>query len=450
MRDLSGSLAILLFVGLSVPAIGGEKVREACEPPTVAGQTAICPGATVRLVASTATPYGEWKCQWYRNSQALPGETDEELFATEPGDYSAIVIYPNCISAPSVLFTVAPSACQAAPAGLILDPASNAGQSNGNEVLEPGERIVVGPSWFNGGSAPVGLAANASNLTGPAGADYILFDGVADYGTIGPGTTANCLAGTENCYELAISNPAVRPEAHWDISFEETPLNGDVPTVWKVHVGSSFTDVPVTYLFYPEIERLFHGGVTTGCGPSAFCPDANGTKLQLSILVARAVAGGDAHVPTSGRFYDCSAGGTSLFTDVPPGDPFCPHVNFLASRETFGGCEPYLFCPGNPVNRYQMALAVAREMAGGDDAIPMVYGPDPVTGLKYSCVLPYIDLHFKDVAEYNLICKYAEYLRARGVISGYPDGTFQPYTLIKRGQMAKFLSKGFHLQLFGK
>jgi len=451
MRTLLAALALFLFLAVwAIPAQAAETVGGFCERPTVTGLAAICPGATVRLVASTTVPYGQWTCQWYRNSQPIPGENDEELFVTEPGDYSAVILYPECTSAPSAPLTVAPAACQAAPAGMILDPPGGAGLSNGNGVLEPGERIRLGPSWFNAGSVPVSLAANAADLVGPAGADYTLFDGLADYGTIAPGMIGNCLAATEDCYELSVSNPAVRPEAHWDVSFEETPLNGDLPTVWKVHVGSSFADVPVSHVFYPAIEKLFHAGVTNGCGPSAFCPDEHGSRLQMAIFLSRALAGGDANIPAAGSNYDCSAGGTSLFADVPPGDPFCRHANFIASRGATTGCEPGVFCVGQPATRIQMAIVVARSIAGGEDAVPMAYGPDPVTGLSYDCNPPTKDLHFTDIGESDWYCKHAEYLRATGVISGYPDGSFQPGQAITRGQMAKFLSNGFHLQLFGK
>lgn len=450
MRTLVGSLAILLFLAVSAPVMRAEKAGGFCEPATVAGQAAICPGGMVRLVATTSGVYGEWKCQWYRNSVALPGENDEELFVTEPGEYTTVIIYPGCTSAPSVAFTVAAEACQAAPAAMILDPIPNAGQSNGNGVLEPGERILLGPSWFNPGTLPVPVAGNASNLVGPVGADYALLDAVADYGTIAPGMFGNCFAASEDCYELSVSNPPARPEAHWDISLLESPLNGDLPTTWKLHVGSSFADVPTTHAFYTEIEKLFHTGVTAGCGPSAFCPEDQGSRVQMAIFLSRAIAGGDALVPSSGTGYDCAVGGNSLFTDVPAGDPFCAHVNFIAAQGATTGCEPGIFCAGSVATRIQMAVVVARSIAGNDAAVPVSYGPDPVTGLSYSCDPATADVHFSDIATDAWFCRHAEYLRATGVIDGYPDGSFQPEQAITRGQMAKFLSNGFHLQLFGK
>lgn len=447
MRTLLGFLAILLFLAAAPAATA---VGSACDPPVITGQAAICPGAMVLLVASTQAPYGEWTCQWYRDAQPIPGATDEEIFITSPGDYQAVVFYTDCDSAPSTPFTVAASVCLANPAGLVLDPASNAGQSNGNGVLEPGERILFGPSWFNPGASPVSLAANISNLAGPAGADYALFDGLADYGTIAPGKIGNCFAATEDCYELSVSNAAARPEAHWDLSLEETPLNGDLPTVWKIHVGSSFSDVPATHTFYREIEKLYHAGVTTGCGPAAFCPEENGSRLQVGIFLARALAGGDAAIPKTTAVYDCSPGGSSLFSDVPAGDPFCPHVNYLAAAGVTTGCEPGRFCAGAIATRAQMAILIARAAVGGDAAVPISYGPDPVTGLTYRCDPSSPDVHFSDIGAADWFCRHAEYLRATGVISGYPDGSFQPGQGITRGQMAKFLANGFHLQLFGE
>ena len=89
-------------------------------------------------------------------------------------------------------------------------------------------------------------------------------------------------------------------------------------------------------------------------------------------------------------------------------------------------------------------------VAGADQAVPLSYGPDPATGLSYNCDPSSADVHFSDVRAGDWYCRHAEFLRATGVITGYPDGSFQPAQDITRGQMAKFLANGFRLQLFGK
>ena len=70
-----------------------------------------------------------------------------------------------------------------------------------------------------------------------------------------------------------------------------------------------------------------------------------------------------------------------------------------------------------------------------------------MTGLSYSCNPSSPNLHFSDVSASDLYCRHVEYLRARGVISGFPDGTYGPSLNVTRGQMSKFLVNGFGLKL---
>jgi hypothetical protein len=88
-----------------------------------------------------------------------------------------------------------------------------------------------------------------------------------------------------------------------------------------------FSDVAPTDPFQPYVERIFRAGITTGCGGGSFCASSNVTRAQMAIFLARAQAGSDANVPTSGSVnghpYNCVQGGTSLFSDVFPTDTYC-------------------------------------------------------------------------------------------------------------------------------
>ena len=71
------------------------------------------------------------------------------------------------------------------------------------------------------------------------------------------------------------------------------------------------------------------------------------TRGQVAAFIARAMAGGGGNVPASGvadgRPYSCVSGGVSLFGDVPPTDPFCKHVHYLAAQHVTLGCSPTAF-----------------------------------------------------------------------------------------------------------
>ena len=49
-----------------------------------------------------------------------------------------------------------------------------------------------------------------------------------------------------------------------------------------------FTDVPVSHPFVRYIEQLANEGITSGCGPTTYCPDATITRGQMAVFAARA------------------------------------------------------------------------------------------------------------------------------------------------------------------
>jgi hypothetical protein len=175
----------------------------------------------------------------------------------------------------------------------------------------------------------------------------------------------------------------------------------------------------------------------------------------MAVFIARAQAGGDAGIPVSGSAqgnpYNCVGGGQSQFTDIDPANPFCRHVHYLFATGVTTGCvttPPRQYCPADNVSRGQMALFIARAVAGSDAAVPVTYGPDPVTGRSYSCNAGSPNLHFTDIATSDIFCRHTHYLWAKDVISGFPDGSFGPGLFVTRGAMAKFLANGFNLILY--
>lgn len=339
---------------------------------------------------------------------------------------------------------------EAAAAALAVDASATA-SSDGNGVFEPGETSGVAPSWKNVGAGSFSLSGSTFEFLGPPGATYTTIQGSAEYGTLVPGQIASCGA---SCYAFFVSDPASRPAAHWDAVAKETPSTPDPPKAWTLHIGDSFTDVPRSQLFYKRIEALFHSGITSGCGPGVFCPGAAVNRSSMAIFLAKSIAGGGANVPTSGSVqgqdYVCVDLGFSLFTDVSPTDPACKHIHYLAAQNVTLGCGAALFCPAPNLTRAEMAIFVARAMVapGGGAAVPESYGPDPVTGLSYSCSSGVPQLHFTDVSTSDSFCKHVHYLWARSVVSGCSATEYCPTQGVTRDAMAKFLGNAFNLVLY--
>jgi hypothetical protein len=336
------------------------------------------------------------------------------------------------------------------PAGPIT---VRAPQAAGNGVIEPGESVAVAPTWKNTLEGTLALTGTASDLAGPAGGTYNLDDTTADYGSLDEGESADCQAATGNCYQVTISGTP-RPTTHWDATFLET-LSNDLSQTWSLHVGESFTDVPTSQLFYRAIESVLHAGITTGCTATTYCPGDQVSRSQMSLFLARGVAGGSAGIPNSGTIganaYACGAGGTSLFTDVLPTDIFCRSVHYLATQNVTSGCSATEYCPTPNVTRLEMSAFVARAVVapGGGTAVPLTYGPDPVTNRSYSCDQASPGTFFTDVPAANSFCKHAHFLWAKGIISGCGATTYCPNDPVTREAMAKFLANGFQVQLYG-
>ncbi len=328
--------------------------------------------------------------------------------------------------------------------------------SDGNGILEPGERVVVEPSWQNMTESGITSAGTASNFAGPAGATYSLPDTSSNYGTITADSTTDCFTATGDCFQVQVSAPATRPTTHWDTTVKET-LTGGTNKTWTLHVGDSFVDVPRSQSFYQKIETLLHTGITGGCDTTHYCPGQVVNRGQMAIFVAKGIAGGGPNVPNSGSVvvngtpkpYNCVAGGTSIFTDVAPTAIYCKHVHYIAAQNVTLGCTASTYCPDATVTRDAMAAFIAKAILapGGGTAVPLTYGPDPVTGFSYNC--SFGPVHFSDVPTSNVYCKHIHYLWARGIVTGCSPTTYCPPAAVTRDAMAKFLANAFNLLLYG-
>ncbi len=109
-----------------------------------------------------------------------------------------------------------------------------------------------------------------------------------------------------------------------------------------------FTDDAGT-TFEGNINRLAASGITTGCGPTTFCPTADVTRGQMAAFLDRAF-----HLPVTATGY---------FTD-DAGTTFEGNINRLAASGITKGCSPTTFCPGAgaEVTRGQMAAFLHRAL----------------------------------------------------------------------------------------
>ncbi|HEY1252563.1 MAG TPA: S-layer homology domain-containing protein [Thermoanaerobaculia bacterium] len=306
-------------------------------------------------------------------------------------------------------------------ASLAVDTEPGA-SSDGNGILEPGESAIVAPGWQGSATDPPGALSGAgSAASGPAGAAYALDDASAAYGSPAAGAPASCADATGDCYQFSLSDPPTRPAAHWDASFHEI-VNGAAARTWTLHVGGSFADVPVNHPFYAAIEALFHAGVTAGCGPSIDCPGDGVTRAEMAIFLLKAKLGPD---------YAPPPGSGTVFGDVPPGSFAQSWIEDLYAAGVSAGCGNGNFCPGETVNRKQMAVFLLKASRGS------AYQPPPASGI------------FDDVSADDPYAPWIEELFHSGITAGCGNGDYCPEDPNTRGQMAVFLDLTFGLKLYG-
>lgn len=119
---------------------------------------------------------------------------------------------------------------------------------------------------------------------------------------------------------------------------------------------------------------------------------------------------------------------TGEFSDVSADYWAYNYIKAAALGGIVNGYGDGTFKPDAVVTRDQMAVFLARALAGGDDKISMPGGT--VKPVAYS-----------DVPSTYWAYKYILYIKSKGIAQGYSDGKYHPEYEVTRDQMAVFLSR---------
>ncbi|MDH5372599.1 MAG: S-layer homology domain-containing protein, partial [Acidimicrobiia bacterium] len=103
------------------------------------------------------------------------------------------------------------------------------------------------------------------------------------------------------------------------------------------------------HIFEMDIDRLYAGGITAGCGSGRFCPGNLVTRGEMAAFLVRG--------------FELPDAGPSPFTDIS-GSIFVEEIERLAAAGITRGCRESSFCPDDPVTRGQMAAFLKRAMEG--------------------------------------------------------------------------------------
>ena len=123
------------------------------------------------------------------------------------------------------------------------------------------------------------------------------------------------------------------------------------------------------------------------------------------------------------------------FTDVPPSAFAYSFIETLFHNGITAGCGNRMYCPGDSITRWQMAVFLAKALAGSS-----VPASGIIEGLgSYNCVSGGNSL-FSDVPPTDTGCKYIHYIAAKKVTAGCGGGNFCPGDTLTRWQAAVFLA----------
>ncbi|HEY9419796.1 MAG TPA: S-layer homology domain-containing protein, partial [Thermoanaerobaculia bacterium] len=114
-----------------------------------------------------------------------------------------------------------------------------------------------------------------------------------------------------------------------------------------------FADVNASYWAAPQIEQLYHDGITTGCAgsPPRYCPDSLVSRAEMAVFLLRAKYGAS---------YAPPAPAGTLFSDVPASYWAAAWIEQLAADGITTGCGAGRFCPEDKIRRDEMAAFLVR------------------------------------------------------------------------------------------
>jgi PKD repeat protein len=195
------------------------------------------------------------------------------------------------------------------------------------------------------------------------------------------------------------------------------------------YVVVTFVDVPPWYWAFSEIMAAVDSDIVAGYPDGSYRPTLPVTRDQMAVYIARALAGGEAMVPTGPA--------TASFPDVSTSYWAFKYIEYAKGRQVVEGYPDGSYQPLVPLDRGQMAAFMARAMgtASGDPGLASYSPPEVPT--------------FPDVPTSFWAYEYVEYVAdpARRVTHGYPDGNYHPEYLCTRDQMAAFVQRGFALPM---
>jgi hypothetical protein len=178
-----------------------------------------------------------------------------------------------------------------------------------------------------------------------------------------------------------------------------------------------FTDVPPGTFYFDAVNLLAQKGITSGCGPTIFCPNSNITRAQMAIFLVTAGFNGATLAPSQ----------IPYFADVPVGSFGFDQIQEFYQLGLTDGCGGGNFCPNDPVTRDQSAIFLIKSRYGATTVFD--YPPLQI---------------FNDVPPSDFAYPYVQRMDEDGITSGCGNNDFCPSATLTRGDMAIFIMRAIY------
>ena len=169
----------------------------------------------------------------------------------------------------------------------------------------------------------------------------------------------------------------------------------------------SFSDVQASHHFYEAVKSLSARGIINGYKDGTYRPNQGITRAHAAKIMATALNLDLKNVKNPG------------FTDVGTSHPYYAHIAALVEAGVIKGYQDKSFKPNGNLTRAHIAQML-------------------VEGFKLE-EKKVANLPFSDVNDQQAFSKYIQTLYANRITTGKTATTFEPYSIVTRGQLASFV-----------
>ncbi len=186
-----------------------------------------------------------------------------------------------------------------------------------------------------------------------------------------------------------------------------------------VFAADGFSDLPQGHWAYGLVSDSVAKGIINGFEDGTFKPDESVTRAQLAKLIALSAK------------LESRQEGDSGFADVAANDWYYGYIK--ACQDFFSGEQRfpdglYMFYPDTNASRLVAAIAVVK-------AMKLDIADADLTLIK----------DFKDIKELSEgDSRYVALAVSKGIITGYPDGTFKPEGELTRAEAVAVREREFN------